>query len=145
MALRSTMDRYDAVIAGAGAAGLSVAACAAVKGARVLLLDRTDGSSSDFCKSGGGAAASGTAFQEMAGIVDNAAIWLQDIRKKTEDSFERSVTDLVTRRARDAIHFQARQLGMDLHLVTNIPVAGHSVRRLHGTPGEDGLEYFRTL
>ena len=41
------MDRYDAVIVGAGAAGLSAATCAASLGARVLLLDCSDGSSSD--------------------------------------------------------------------------------------------------
>lgn len=139
------MDRYDAVIAGAGAAGLSVATCAAAMGAHVLLIDRTDGSSSDFSKSGGGVAAAGTAFQEAAGVVDSAAIWIEDIRRKTGNSCEPSITELVARRARDAIHFQARQLGMDLHLVKNIPVAGHSAQRLHGTPGEDGREYFEML
>jgi fumarate reductase flavoprotein subunit len=86
------MDRYDAVIAGAGAAGLSVATCAAAMGAHVLLIDRTDGSSSDFSKSGGGVAAAGTAFQEAAGVVDSAAIWIEDIRRKTENSFEPSIT-----------------------------------------------------
>jgi fumarate reductase flavoprotein subunit len=139
------MDRYDAVIAGAGAAGLSVATCAAAMGAHVLLIDRTDGSSSDFSKGGGGVAAAGTVFQEAAGIIDSAAIWVEDIRTKTKNLFEPSITELVTRRARDAIHFQAQQLGIDLHLVKNIPVAGHSAQRLHGTPGEDGREYFEML
>lgn len=139
------MDRYDAVIAGAGAAGLSVATCAAVMGARVLLIDRANGSSSDFSKGGGGAAAAGTMFQEAAGVIDSAAVWTDDIRRKTQNSFEPSITALVTRRARDAIHFQAQKLAMDLHLVKNIPVAGHSVPRLHSTPGEDGREYFETL
>ena len=68
------MNRYDAVIAGAGAAGLGVATCAAAMGAHVLLIDRTDGSSSDFSKSGGGVAAAGTVFQEAAGVFDSAAI-----------------------------------------------------------------------
>jgi fumarate reductase flavoprotein subunit len=51
----------------------------------------------------------------------------------------------VTTRARDAIHFQARRLGLDIHLVQNIPVAGHSVRRLYGTPADNGREYFELL
>ena len=139
------MERYDAIIVGAGAAGLSAATCAASNNARVLLLDCTDGSDSDFARSGGGPAAAGTAFQAAAGIDDSPERWTDDIRRKTDNSVEESIVRLVTARARDAIHFQAQQLGLDIHLVQNIPVAGHSVRRLHGTPGEGGREYFDML
>ena len=139
------MDRYDAVIVGAGAAGLSAATCAASLGARVLLLDRSDGSSSDFAKSGGGPAAAGTSFQAGVGVVDSPSHWMEDIKRKTGNSVEDTIVHLVTTRARDAIHFQARQLGMDIHLVANIPVAGHSVARLYGTPNEIGREYAEML
>src|SRR5262245_53656095 len=139
------MDRYDAVIVGAGAAGLSAATCAAMLGVRVLLLDHADGSSSDFAKSGGGVAAAGTSFQAAAGIVDGPGLWLQDVRRKTNNSVEEMIVQLVTDRARDAIHFQAQRLCMDIHLVQHIPVAGHSVPRLHGTPNEAGLEYAQML
>ena len=68
-----------------------------------------------------------------------------DIRRKTNNAVEESIVRLVTTRARDAIHFQAQRLGLDIHLVQNIPVAGHSVRRLYGTPNEGGREYFEML
>jgi fumarate reductase flavoprotein subunit len=139
------VEGYHAVIVGAGAAGLSAATCAASLGAHVLLLDCDNGASSDFAKSGGGAAAAGTSFQEAAGIVDSPELWVKDIRRKTNNSVEEPIVRLVTRRARDAIHFQARRLAIDLHLVGNIPVAGHSVPRLYGTPAEAGREYFETL
>ncbi len=139
------MERFDAVIVGAGAAGLMAAACAAAFDARVLLVDRSDGLSSDFAVSGGGPAAAGTSFQEAAGIVDSPERWTQDIRRKTNNSAEESIVRLVTARARDAIHFQARRLGMDIHVVKNIPVAGHSVPRLHATPSEGGREYAEML
>ena len=139
------MDRYDAVIVGAGAAGMSAATCAASLGARVLLLDRSDGSSSDFAKSGGGPAAAGTSFQAGVEVVDSPSHWMEDIKRKTGNSVEDTIVHLVTTRARDAIHFQARQLGMDIHLVANIPVAGHSVARLYGTPNEIGREYAEML
>jgi fumarate reductase flavoprotein subunit len=138
-------EDYHAVIVGAGAAGLSAATCAASLDARVLLLDCDNGASSDFAKSGGGCAAAGTSFQDAAGIVDSPQLWVEDINRKTDNSVEESIAWLVTSRARDAIHFQARRLLMDLHLVGNIPVAGHSVPRLHGTPAEDGRDYFETL
>jgi fumarate reductase flavoprotein subunit len=139
------MNGADAIIVGAGAAGLSAATCAAALGVRVLLLDCTDGSASDFAKSGGGPAAAGTSLQQAAGVTDSAALWTEDIRRKTDGTFEQSIVQLVTARARDAIHFQARELGMDIHLVGNIPVAGHSVSRLYGTPAESGREYFELL
>src|SRR6185312_2600252 len=104
------MERYDAIIVGAGAAGLSVATAAAARHAHVLLLDCEDGLSSDFAKSGGGPAAAGTSFQMAAGVVDSPAIWTSDIAKKTQGRFEESIVRLVTTRARDAIHFQAERL-----------------------------------
>jgi fumarate reductase flavoprotein subunit len=139
------LERFDAIIVGAGAAGLSAATCAAAHHSRVLLLDCSDGRDSDFAKSGGGPAAAGTIWQQAAGIDDGPELWTSDIRRKTNDAVEESIVRLVTTRARDAIHFQARRLGLDIHLVQNIPVAGHSVRRLHGTPNEGGREYFEML
>jgi succinate dehydrogenase/fumarate reductase flavoprotein subunit len=135
------MDQYDAIIVGAGAAGLSVASYAAALDRHVLLLDCSDGASSDFAKSGGGPAAAGTRFQQQAEVADSPEAWLADIRRKTGNSFDESITRLVVNRARDAIHFQAEHLGIDIHLVRNIPVAGHSVSRLYGTPREIGREY----
>ncbi len=135
------MDRYDAIIVGAGAAGLSAASYAAALDRHVLLLDCSNGASSDFAKSGGCPAAAGTRFQQQADVTDSPEIWLGDIRRKTGNSFDNSITRLVVNRARDAIHFQADRLGIDIHLVRNIPVAGHSVSRLYGTPREIGSEY----
>ena len=103
------------------------------------------GGDSDFAKSGGGPSAAGTVWQKAAGIDDSPELWTADIRRKTNDAVEESIVRLVTTRARDAIHFQARRLGLDIHLVQNIPVAGHSVRRLYGTPNEGGREYFEML
>ena len=139
------MERFDAIIVGAGAAGLSAATCAASLDARTLLLDCADGASSDFAKSGGGPAAAGTCFQHAAGVVDSPERWTDDIRRRTNYAVEEAIVRLVTTRARDAIHFQSQQLGMDIHLVKNIPVAGHSAQRLHATPSEGGREYFEML
>lgn len=139
------MQEFDAVVVGAGAAGLGIAGCAAAHGARVLLLDRTDGSDSDFAKSGGGPGAAGTSWQAAAGVADSPERWTDDIRRKANNTVEEDIVRLVTTRARDAIHFQAQRLGLDIHLVQNIPVAGHSAQRLYGTPKEDGREYFEML
>ena len=67
-------------------------------------------------------------------------------KEGANDFFEPSITKLVTRRTRDAIRFQAQQLGIEPASGRgSIPVAGHSAQRLHGTLGEDGREYFEIL
>ena len=68
------MDRYDAIIVGAGAAGLSAASYAAALDRHVLLLDCSNGASSDFAKSGGGPAAAGTRFQQQTDVTDSPEI-----------------------------------------------------------------------
>ena len=73
------MDRYDAIIVGAGAAGLSASSFAAALDRHVLLLDCANGASSDFAKSGGGPAAAGTRFQEQAEVTDSPEAWLEDM------------------------------------------------------------------
>jgi fumarate reductase flavoprotein subunit len=132
---------FDAIVVGAGAAGLMAALRGSARGGRILLLECADGSESDFAKSGGGVSAAGTRQQASAGIKDSAALWEEDIARKTGGEYQTDVVRLVTSRARDALHFLSDEIGIPIHIVQNLPVLGHRVARLHSTPSEGGREF----
>ena len=130
---------FDAVVVGAGAAGLVASLRAASLGRRVVLLDAAAGDQSNLSVSGGMFAAAGTRVQQAAGIADSPALWATDIHHKTQGAFDAATVHAVTTRAADATHFLADTIGLELHVVT-IPVPGHSALRLHATPTENGAE-----
>jgi fumarate reductase flavoprotein subunit len=72
----------DAIVAGAGAAGLMAALAAAHAGADVLLLDRDLGGPSNLLVSGGLFPAAGSRYQRDAGIEDSPARFAADVRAK---------------------------------------------------------------
>jgi fumarate reductase flavoprotein subunit len=136
-----TTSEFNAIVVGAGAAGLMAALRATAGGARILLLECADGSESDFAKSGGGVSAAGTRMQAEAGIEDSPALWEQDIACKTGGQYDLGVVGMVTSRARDALHFLSDEVGIPIHIVQGLPVMGHRIARLHSTPSEGGREF----
>jgi fumarate reductase flavoprotein subunit len=134
-------SEFDAIVVGAGAAGLMAALRGAARGRRILLLECADGSESDFAKSGGGVSAAGTRQQADAGIEDTPALWEEDIARKTGGQYEAGVVRMVTGRAREALHFLSDEIGIPIHIVEGLPVLGHRVARLHSTPSEGGREF----
>ncbi len=130
----------DAIIVGAGAAGLVAALRAARHGLRVVLLEGGDGHKSNLMASGGMFSAAGTRFQAAAWVADSAALWADDIARKTEGKFDPTIVEMVTSRSAAVAHFLADEVGIALHLVQGFSLAGHSVPRLHATAGESGRE-----
>lgn len=129
----------DAIIVGAGAAGLAAALRASSLGLRVLVLDPGGGLHSNLARSGGMFTAAGTRFQAQAGIADEAEAWEADLRRHVGAALEDAVVQAVTRQAASAAHFLADFAGLDLHVVTGVTVAD-GVPRLHATSGESGQE-----
>lgn len=125
-------------VVGAGAAGLVAALAAARAGARVVLLDKEDGTASDLAVSGGLIPAAGTPQQAAAGIVDDASIWTADIARATGDTADATVTRCVTRHAAEALRFVAGICAVEPRLVSDIIFPGHSVPRLHALGGFAG-------
>jgi fumarate reductase flavoprotein subunit len=86
----------------------------------------------------------GTRWQREAGIDDEAAIFARDIRAKGAGTANERIVDAVARRCGDAIDFLADGCGIAIHLMP-IVAPGHSVSRLHATPGESGRELLALL
>lgn len=79
-------EQTDIVIVGAGGAGFSAALSAAESGLKVLLLEKTEWPGGSTRMSGGGIAATGTSFQEKAGITDSKEDWLELWKKRQATS-----------------------------------------------------------
>ena len=129
----------DAVVIGAGAAGMMGALVAAERGARVQLFEAQLEGPSNLRVSGGLFTGAGTRWQRDAGIEDEPASFARDIRVKAAGTANEAIVDAVARRSRDAIDFLADTCGISIHLM-KIVAPGHSVARLHATPGESGRE-----
>ena len=139
------MSDADAIVIGAGAAGLMAALSAAHGGARVLVLERDLAGPSNLLVSGGLFPGAGTRWQKEAGIEDDAAAFAQDVRVKGGDSVNEAIVDAVARRSAEAAHFLADVAGVPIHLMKEIAAPGHRVLRLHASPAESGRELHALL
>lgn len=136
---------FDAIVIGAGAAGMMAALSAAHRGARTLVLERNLDGPSNFLVSGGLFPGAGTRWQKEAGVKDDAAAFARDIRDKGGDSVNEAIVEAVARRTADAAHFLADVAGVPVHLVTDIVAPGHRVHRLHASPAKSGRELHALL
>jgi len=134
----------DAVVIGAGAAGMMGALVCAQRGAQVQLFEADLEGPSNLRVSGGLFAGAGTRWQRELGIHDEPAIFARDIRTKGAGTANEAIVDAVARRCGEAIDFLADACGMQIHLM-NIVAPGHSFARLHATPGESGRELLALL
>jgi fumarate reductase flavoprotein subunit len=135
---------FDAIVIGAGAAGMLGALSAAHHGARVQLLEKDLAGPSNLLVSGGLFAGAGTRWQKEAGIEDGAAAFARDIRARGGDSVNEKIVDVVAARSADAVHFLADVAGIPVHLM-KITAPGHGVPRMHATPAESGRELHAML
>jgi fumarate reductase flavoprotein subunit len=130
----------DAIVVGAGAAGMMGALVAANLGAEVLLLEKDLAGPSNLLVSGGLFPGAGTRWQRAAGIDDSGPAFARDIRAKGGATTNETIVEAIAARTADAAHFLADVAGIDVHLAAAISAPGHAVARLHATPAESGRE-----
>jgi len=135
----------DLLIAGAGAAGMMAALVAAHHGASVRLLERDPGGPSNLLVSGGLFPGAGTRFQAAAGIHDSAEQFAADVHVKAAGVVDPPVLAAIAAQGAPAVHFLADAVQMPIKLLDGLTAPGHSVPRLHATPGESGRELHRLL
>ena len=130
----------DAIVIGAGAAGMMGALAAAQRGAQILLLEKDLAGPSNLLVSGGLFPGAGTRWQRAAGIDDSGPAFARDIRAKGGATTNETIVEAIAARTADAAHFLADVAGIDVHLAATISAPGHAVARLHATPAESGRE-----
>lgn len=137
----------DAVVAGAGAAGLSAAIAAAQRGRSVLLLERSETFREGCCTSMSTAMipAAGTRWQRAAGIDDDAATFAADVARKTKGSADPTVTRALTEVGPALVDWLAGGCGVPLELVTDFLYPGHSRHRCHTVADRAGSTLLRHL
>lgn len=86
--------KWDAVIVGAGTAGLPTALFAADRGKRVLVVDKADDIGGTLWLSGGQMSAAGTRLQAAKGIEDTADEHFDDIVHMSHGTCDRELTRL---------------------------------------------------
>lgn len=130
----------DAIVLGAGAAGMMAALSSAHCGAQVLLLEKELDGPSNLRVSGGLFPGAGSRWQGDAGIEDSGAAFARDLRDKGGVTTNEAIVGVVAGRSADSAHFLADIAGVPVHLVKEIVAPGHRVARLHASPGESGRE-----
>lgn len=128
------------VIVGAGGAGMIAALRASDLGVEVLLLEKSIRRRSNSELSGGLVQAAGTRFQAALHIEDSPQQMMADIMRKNGGRSDPAIVGAICERSRDVVHFLADEIGLDLHLDTNVLHFGHSAHRMHATPSETGAE-----
>ena len=137
----------DAVIAGAGAAGLSAALAGAQSGRSVLVLEQSETFRDACCTSMSTAMipAAGTRWQREAGVEDAAATFAADVAAKTKGSADPVVTRALTEVGPALVDWLADGCAVPLELVTDFLYPGHSRLRCHTVADRAGSTLLRLL
>ena len=125
----------DVVVVGGGGAGLVSALTAAENGAKVILLEKMGYMGGATIMSGGIVPASGTKFQEDAGIVDNVEMFARDIFRPAHYSQRSDLVYTVAENAAGVIDWM-EELGVKWELITSFLYHGQSNYRMHRAEGQ---------
>ncbi|MBM3506061.1 MAG: FAD-dependent oxidoreductase [Alphaproteobacteria bacterium] len=87
---------WDVIVVGAGTAGMPTATFAALRGARVLLIEQAERVGGTLWYSGGQMSAADTRLQRSRGIEDSAAEHFRDIMRITRQTSEPVLLELFT-------------------------------------------------
>src|SRR5437867_8105703 len=129
-------EEGDLLVVGASICGLAAAIMAADRGCRTIVLERTR-------ELGGGAAsesevmaAAGSRFQREAGIADDPARLVEDLRA-ANPQVDPEIAGALAAEGAPLVAWLADRCGTQIELLATHAPAGHSIARLH-LPGERG-------
>ncbi|MGE0314801.1 MAG: FAD-binding protein [Lautropia sp.] len=135
----------DAIVVGAGAAGLFGALVAAQRGASVLLLERDLDGPSNLLVSGGLFPGAGSRLQQAAGVIDSAQAFAADVSAKAGGVVDAAVLAAIADRSAQTVHFLVDELSLPIVVLSTLQVPGHSVPRMHAAPAQSGRALHRLL
>jgi len=122
----------DVVVIGAGGAGLTSAIAAHEKGAKVILIEKTEllGGNTNYATAGLNAA--GTKIQEKLGIKDSPELFYEDTMKGGKNKNNKALVKVLTGKS-SAIVDWLLERGADLSEITS--TGGQSAKRTHRPTG----------
>ena len=130
----------DIIVIGAGGCGLMAALVAAKKGARVLLLEKTDKPGGGTAFSSRGIRAAGSRCQRAAEIEDSPELYAQDILRRNNNESDVALTMRLTEMSRRVADFLADAAGIEFQLGEF--AFGHSAQRSHSWKAEKNITDF---
>jgi fumarate reductase flavoprotein subunit len=119
----------DIIVVGAGGCGLMAALVAAKKGARVLLLEKTDKPGGGTAFSSKGIRAAGSRRQRELKVEDSAALYAQDILRRNDGESDPVLTRRLAETSGRAADFLADEAGIEFQIGEF--AFGHSAKRSH--------------
>jgi fumarate reductase flavoprotein subunit len=130
----------DIIVIGAGGCGLMAALVAAQKGARVLLLEKTDKPGGGTAFSSRGIRAAGSRCQREAEIDDSPELYAEDILRRNNNESDVALTRHLTEMSGRVADFLADAVGIEFQLGEF--VFGHSAQRSHSWKAEKNITDF---
>jgi fumarate reductase flavoprotein subunit len=139
-AARAFNVRFDVIVVGAGACGLSAGLAAADGGAEVLVIERDETPLGSTAMSTGLIPAAGTPEQAALGLVDSPDIFLGDMLKKTKGRIDVDVARRLAQESAETVAWLRDAHAVPLTLVQGFLYSGHSQMRMYGSPNRTGSE-----
>ncbi|MBB6253082.1 FAD-dependent oxidoreductase [Nitrospirillum iridis] len=134
------------LVIGGGACGLVAALAARDAGVDVVVVERDALPQGSTSMSLGALCASGSAEQRRHGVDDGADRFFDDVMAKTGGHADPLLARLVGARSGPTLDWLSQKHGVPLLLETGWkPAFGHSVMRMHVTPGRTGQDLMQRL
>jgi fumarate reductase flavoprotein subunit len=130
----------DIIVIGAGGCGLMAALVAAKKGARVLLLEKTDKPGGGTAFSSRGIRAAGSRCQREAKIEDSPELYAEDILRRNNNESDVALTKHLTEMSGRVADFLADAAGVEFQLGEF--AFGHSALRSHSWKADKTITDF---
>lgn len=130
----------DVVVIGAGGCGLMAALVAAKKGARVLLLEKTDKPGGGTAFSSKGIRAAGSRRQHELKIADSPELYAQDILRRNNNESDAVLTRRLTETSGRVADFLTDMAGIEFQIGEF--AFGHSAQRSHSWKADKTITDF---
>jgi len=130
----------DIIVVGAGGCGLMAALVAAKKGARILLLEKTDKAGGGTALSSKGIRAAGSRRQRELKIADSPELYAQDILRRNNNESDAVLTKLLTETSGRVADFLADAAGIEFQIGEF--AFGHSAQRSHSWKADKTITDF---
>jgi fumarate reductase flavoprotein subunit len=138
---------FDIVVVGAGACGLTAALAAhcADPTLRIAVLEKAHRLMGNSMLSSGSIPASGTRFQQQAGITDTNELFSRDLLAVSGEHEAMHLAQSLIDVSAEVIHWLVDVAHVNLTLVQSYKHVGHSVYRLHSPPSRRGADLTNDL